>query len=143
MDTTQKCQKIILLGSKKLLTFIPDYYYSNYTADMQNPWRYVALGTANKKSEINETQIPESCWWSALLLLARKQFLLFQERICMTLAIGITFFPCHTLTDCPGAQSKKSNTKCLLKQNKTKKKHLSIMHNVITNMNALIINNLG
>lgn len=139
MDTTQKCQKVIFLDSKKLLTFIPDYYYSNYAADMQKPQRYVALGIANKKLEINETQILESCRWSALLLLARKQFLLFHERICMTLAIDITFPPRHTLIDYPGAQSKENNTKCLFR-----KKNLSRKHNVITNMVALIIiNTLG
>lgn len=74
------------------LTFIPDYYYSNYTTDMQRAWRYVALGITNKKSEINEMQTPESGLWLALLLLASKQFHLFQETICRVLEVDITFF---------------------------------------------------
>ena len=51
-----------------------------------------------------------------MVLLARKQFLLFQERICMTLAVDITFPPGQTLIDYPGAQSKENNTKCLFRK---------------------------
>lgn len=44
---------------------------------------------------------------------AKRVCFLFQETICMTLAVDTTFPPGHTLIDYPGAQSNESNTKCL------------------------------